>query len=507
MTNGTPLVRVLLRGGVVSPADLLQVVELARRVGCEGLLPGVRQDLLFPVEGTSPDAVVEVLARSGLSAAVVDTTSPFFRAGANNIASSYLAVNVVETTGWLTEAVYQRIFEACGADPAMRVNFVDPLQGIVPLYHGDLNFIASSVDHYWHLSLRVPGGKGELLSAPRPIHTEELARVVRAVEERWPSPDDPTSDPEGWELHLRTILGGGAPAPVDSPAFAPRLHPSPEGPSSLGSLPCLEGFHSMASGQVWLGLYRRDGRFPLDFLKALCLLCQETLVGKIAITPWKSLLVKGIRARALPAWEKLLGEFGVNVRHSSLELNWHIPVLDSEALKAKRRIVFELDRRDATMHGLTFTLTSTPRDGYFTSVVLERSAGLSAGEVRFDVRAAASFDPNTLEYRMVARRVEEERLPDLLVELSARRSREEEPATVPEVSGARSDRTSDGAGSEGSDRWLGYQCGSCLTVYEERFGAPEVGIAPGTPFAGLSEEWSCPLCGAAREEYSLVATL
>src|SRR5690606_26051847 len=69
MTKGAPLVRVLLRGGVVSPADLLQVVELARRVGCEGLLPGVRQDLLFPVEGTSPDAVVEVLARSGLSAA------------------------------------------------------------------------------------------------------------------------------------------------------------------------------------------------------------------------------------------------------------------------------------------------------------------------------------------------------------------------------------------------------------------------------------------------------
>jgi rubredoxin len=54
---------------------------------------------------------------------------------------------------------------------------------------------------------------------------------------------------------------------------------------------------------------------------------------------------------------------------------------------------------------------------------------------------------------------------------------------------------------------MGYQCGSCLTVYEERYGAPEEGIDPGTAFADLSPEWGCSLCGAGRETFALVETI
>jgi hypothetical protein len=259
VSNSTPLVRVLLRGGVVSPADLLQVVEMARRVGSEFLLPGVRQDLLFPVSGTSPDAVVELLGRIGLASAVVDTSSPLFRGGANNVTSSYLAVNVVETTWWLKEAVYQRIFETFGTDPSMRVNFVDPLQGIVPLFHGDLNFIASTEEHCWHLHLRLPGSDRETIPAPGVVHSGDIVKVVRAIEERWLAEEGREPDLTGWEMFLREVVGT-----VQRPAGGDvRSRPALV-------VPCLEGFHAMASGQYWLGLYRRDGRFPIDFLKALC---------------------------------------------------------------------------------------------------------------------------------------------------------------------------------------------------------------------------------------------
>jgi rubredoxin len=495
----TPLVRVLLRGGVVSPADLLQVVEMARRVGSAYLLPGVRQDLLFPVAGTSPDAVVELFGRIGLSSAVVDTASPLFRGGANNVASSYLAVNVVETTWWLKESVYQRIFENFGTDPRIRVNFVDPLQGIVPLFHGDLNFIASTEEHYWHLHLRIPGADRETLQTPGLVHSGDIAKAVRAIEERWHTSEESETDLKGWEMFLREVVGT-AQRPVGEEV---RSFPTP-------AVPSLEGFHAQASGQYWLGLYRRDGRFPIDFLKALCSLCQETLVGKIAITPWKSLLIKGIRGRARPRWEALMGEYAINVWHSSLELNWHIPALDTEALDAKRRVVGELDRGDASVHGLTFTLSSSPRGPYFTSVVIERISDAGEEPVLYDVRAAARFNPNLMSYHTFAPRVEEKELADVLIALSRKFARGEDPADFaisPSQAGRSTAALVPPVVPPSPERWMGYQCGSCLTVYEERYGAPEEGIDPGTAFADLSPEWGCSLCGAGRETFALVDTI
>ena len=51
-----------------------------------------------------------------------------------------------------------------------------------------------------------------------------------------------------------------------------------------------------------------------------------------------------------------MGKFGINERHSSLELNWHLPVIDREALELKRFLVRELDQQDISTHGLTFTI-------------------------------------------------------------------------------------------------------------------------------------------------------
>ena len=46
-----------------------------------------------------------------------------------------------------------------------------------------------------------------------------------------------------------------------------------------------------------------------------------------------------------------------------------------------------------------------------------------------------------------------------------------------------------------------YACSLCGYVYDEAEGSPETGVAPGTPFEQLPEDWACPLCGAGREEF------
>jgi rubredoxin len=46
-----------------------------------------------------------------------------------------------------------------------------------------------------------------------------------------------------------------------------------------------------------------------------------------------------------------------------------------------------------------------------------------------------------------------------------------------------------------------YICSVCGFVYDESKGIPEAGIAPGTRWEDLPEDWICPLCGAEKSEF------
>lgn len=46
-----------------------------------------------------------------------------------------------------------------------------------------------------------------------------------------------------------------------------------------------------------------------------------------------------------------------------------------------------------------------------------------------------------------------------------------------------------------------YVCITCGWVYDPSEGDPESGIAPGTPFKDIPEEWVCPACGVGKEYF------
>ncbi len=46
-----------------------------------------------------------------------------------------------------------------------------------------------------------------------------------------------------------------------------------------------------------------------------------------------------------------------------------------------------------------------------------------------------------------------------------------------------------------------FVCSVCGYVYNESKGIPEAGIAPGTRWEDLPDDWVCPLCGAAKAEF------
>ncbi len=47
-----------------------------------------------------------------------------------------------------------------------------------------------------------------------------------------------------------------------------------------------------------------------------------------------------------------------------------------------------------------------------------------------------------------------------------------------------------------------YLCNVCDWEYDEATGAPGQGIAPGTKFEDLPEDFVCPLCGIDKENFS-----
>lgn len=46
-----------------------------------------------------------------------------------------------------------------------------------------------------------------------------------------------------------------------------------------------------------------------------------------------------------------------------------------------------------------------------------------------------------------------------------------------------------------------YVCSICSYTYDEAKGLPEAGIAPGTKWEDLPEDWKCPLCGAGKSDF------
>ena len=49
-----------------------------------------------------------------------------------------------------------------------------------------------------------------------------------------------------------------------------------------------------------------------------------------------------------------------------------------------------------------------------------------------------------------------------------------------------------------------YKCSVCGWIYDPEIGDPDSGIAPGTPFEKIPDDWQCPMCGAAKSEFEKI---
>ncbi|WP_373396066.1 rubredoxin [Algoriphagus halophilus] len=464
--------RVVVKGGVLSPAELKQILELAENAGLDTISLGSRQDILF----ISDEKETEIPPQDKFQ-----IISPQ-QEGAENIVSSYVSADIFSNTPWLTGDRYLYILEQFRQKTDLKINITDPRQRLVPLFTGHLNFIASEHEDYWYLYVRLPEWeKTEMY--PALIFSWDLAKVAVAIEDLLI--EEPDSTDMLFELVNDAVDTNNR--TVDHPLEIP-----------FYLFPYYEGINRVGADSYWLGLYWRNNKYYTEFLKVLCDLCADCKIGKISITPWKSLIIKGIPEKQKWEWEKLLGKYGINVRHSMLELNWHLPVNNKSALELKEYLVSNFDKQDISTYGLTFGITDyTKKAYYFTSIVIEKNLppkGLEELNIRstYNLLYAKNFDPNTQEYIVHVQEVDKVELPGLLIELSKmyfdqlgnEPAKQEKPITpkefvITEV----------------------YQCKDCLTIYDSNYGDLTQNIPPDTSFDKLPDTYCCPICEAPKSNF------
>lgn len=48
-----------------------------------------------------------------------------------------------------------------------------------------------------------------------------------------------------------------------------------------------------------------------------------------------------------------------------------------------------------------------------------------------------------------------------------------------------------------------WKCSVCGYIYDEAIGDPEHGVAPGTRWEDVPEDWSCPQCGVSKDAFEM----
>jgi rubredoxin len=49
-----------------------------------------------------------------------------------------------------------------------------------------------------------------------------------------------------------------------------------------------------------------------------------------------------------------------------------------------------------------------------------------------------------------------------------------------------------------------YRCSVCGYEYDSLIGDPKHGIAPGTAFEDIPDNWRCPVCGIAKDAFFVI---
>ncbi len=481
-------IKVNFRGGIISPGDLYNILSEAGKAGVMHVSFGLRQQLLITVEPDSVNILQEGLHQLGIGYDMDNELHP-------NIVSSYPAEEIFITNTWLSEGVYKDIFDGIDYQPELKINISDSCQSFTPMLTGNINWVASATAlHFWHLFVRFPK-TNTIYEWNEMVYTNDIPNVSKELEalilqNREAFYDNPNANGEDLlkQLQKQRYITKMAAQPAVLPSF---------------NLPYYEGVNRV-NNKYWVGVYKRDELFDVEFLKELCRLCLDTKVGQLCSTPWKSIIIKGVEEKDRPRWNQLLNRYQVNMRHAANELNFQVEDNCREGLSLKNYLVKKLNDEDTRTFGVCIGIKTRKKSEVFCSILVRRRPLIhlfgSEWLHVYDILCANDFNPNERTgfvfsssnpkfllgeqlRRLVIAFYNNRATKNARVEKQVPVEKETERETLPAYV---------------------YQCRDCFTVYDETFGDPESGIAPGTLFEKLGNGYCCPVCDAAKASYQRI---
>ncbi|MEN9613415.1 MAG: hypothetical protein RLZZ628_4229, partial [Bacteroidota bacterium] len=136
-------IKINLTGGLISPTDFLNILDIARHAFVEEVRFGARQQVLM----TIPYRAKLFFERKMAAANLVYETDMQLHP---TITSSFAFANVIQnTTSWVSEGVYFDIFNLFDYKPNLKINICDSSQSHAPFFTGHLNFISAGIPHFW----------------------------------------------------------------------------------------------------------------------------------------------------------------------------------------------------------------------------------------------------------------------------------------------------------------------------------------------------------------------
>jgi len=468
------LVKINLKGGILSTGVLGNILNAAKQSRSNFIHFGERQNAYFYTSERNEEVFGKYLGVKNKDFEINDNAYP-------NVTSSYIAEDIFTTHPWVSEGMYQDILHSLDYNSKLKINIVDPTQGLVPLFTGNLNFVCSSHMNFWYLFIKHHAMDG-MVCYPTLIYSNHIGALSEVIEEELAGKNSVNLIALAKQLneeHKFIVMD------IDHELTLQRVRfPDYEGMSRLGN-------------KFLLGIYRRNNDFSVEFLEAITDLCNQTRIGQICITPWQSILIKGIVEKDRIHWEKVLGKYGINIRHSSLELNWQVPDLDETAMALKKFLVREFDERDIRTYGLSFAIKTNAMD-VASSVVIEekivRNQTTSNTGSLYSVLYAEDFNPNKQVYTVYAENIEMNVLPDVLERLS-RKYYEQLNANNDVLNiDNKEDKKTD-------QNKIIHQCKSCLTLYDAEYGDDMNGIPVGIAFNDLPSTYCCPVCDGPKTDF------
>src|SRR5688572_23381902 len=377
-----PSIKINFRGGIISPGDLYNLLVAAGKAKVEAVSFGLRQQLFIEVHADQYRLLAEQLHLLGIFYEKDKDNYP-------NISSSYPAEEIFITSTWLSEGVYRDIFDMLQPRPRLKINISDSNQSFTPILTGNINWVASlHAPHFWHLFIRFPK-TNNVCEWKQLVYTNDIARISQQIEEIIFSSGDTfydNPDADGNALFELLQKNGYNTRPAEKPASLPTFN-----------LPYYEGLNRYQD-KFWLGIYRRDEMYSLDFLKDLCKLCLQTKIGQVCATPWKTIIVKNIEEKDRPAWNDLLARHHINVRHAANELNFQVEDDCKEGLALKSYLLKHLHNDDTRTFGICIGIKTRNKSEVFSSILVRQRALLKIGSLQllkvYDILCAKDFNPN-----------------------------------------------------------------------------------------------------------------